>query len=438
MLDPQFVRDHPDRVREALRTKAIGDASLVDRVLDLDARRRAVVTEAQAAQAAANAASKQIGALMQRGEREAAEALRDGVTRGKAHVKTLDDEAKTLDAEFARALLDIPNIPHESVPVGATEDDNLSVFEWGERPAYIAEGEAFAPLMHWEIAARLAGAGPLALVDFERGAKVAGAGFPFYVGPMARLQRGLVAFFLDRAADAGYVEVQPPIVVNEASGIGTGQIPDKEGQMYAAPLDGLFLVPTAEVPVTNALRDDVLAETDLPLRLAAYTPCFRREAGSYGAHVRGLNRLHQFDKVELVQFVHPDRSYDALEALREDVERLIQALDLPYRRLLMCTADLGFTQAKKYDLEVWSGAQQRWLEVSSVSNFEAFQARRANVRYRPTEGGKPAFVHTLNGSGLALPRIVAAILENHQQADGSVLMPEALRPYVGFDRLAAP
>ncbi len=439
MLDPQFVRDHPDRVRQALRDKAIGDPSLVDRVLDLDTRRRTLLTEAQTAQAEANAAAKQIGALMQSGQTTEAAALRERVASGKAHVKALGDEAATVEAAFHRAMLDLPNVPHASVPVGASEDDNVPVFEWGEPPAYVGEdGTPFAPLMHWEIVARLAGAGPLALVDFERGAKVTGAGFPFYVGPMARLQRALVAFFLDRAVEAGYVEVQPPIVINEASGIGTGQLPDKEGQMYTAPLDGLFLVPTAEVPVTNALRDDVLAEADLPLRLCAYTPCFRREAGSYGAHVRGLNRLHQFDKVELVQFVHPDRSYDALEGLREDAERLIQALELPYRRLLMCTADLGFTQTKKYDLEVWSGAQQRWLEVSSVSNFEAFQARRANVRYRAAEGGKPAFVHTLNGSGLALPRIVAAILEHHQQADGSVLLPEALRSYAGFDRLAAP
>ena len=439
MLDPQFVRDHPDRVRQALRDKAIGDATLVDRVLDLDARRRTLLTDAQTAQAEANASAKQIGALMQSGQTAEAAALRERVASGKAHVKALGDEASTVEAAFHRAMLDLPNVPHESVPVGASEADNVPVFEWGERPAYVSDdGTPFAPLMHWEIASRLAGAGPLALVDFERGAKVAGAGFPFYVGPMARLQRALVAFFLDRAVEAGYVEVQPPIVINEASGIGTGQIPDKEGQMYAAPLDGLFLVPTAEVPVTNALRDDVLAEADLPLRLAAYTPCFRREAGSYGAHVRGLNRLHQFDKVELVQFVHPDRSYEALEALRGDAERLIQALELPYRRLLMCTADLGFTQAKKYDLEVWSGAQQRWLEVSSVSNFEAFQARRANVRYRAEGGGKPAFVHTLNGSGLALPRIVAAILEHHQEADGSVRLPEALRPYAGFERLVAP
>lgn len=452
MLDPQFVRDHPDRVRQALRDKAIGDPSLVDRVLDLDARRRTLLTEAQTAQAASNAASKQIGALMQSGQKDDAAALRERVAADKTRVKALEEEAARIDDDFRRAMLDLPNVPHASVPLphateapgydvlGHTDEGNVMVFETGERPAYVdADGQPFTPKPHWEIVAALAGqgAGPLARVDFERGAKVTGAGFPFYVGPLARLQRALIAFFLDRAGEAGYVEVQPPVVVNEASGIGTGQLPDKEGQMYAVPGDGLYLVPTAEVPVTNALRDDTLAEADLPLRLAAYTPCFRREAGSYGAHVRGLNRLHQFDKVELVQFVHPDRSYEALEALREDAERLIQALGLPYRRLLMCTGDLGFTQSKKYDLEVWSGAQQRWLEVSSVSNFEAFQARRANVRYKPAEGGKATFVHTLNGSGLALPRIVAAILEHHQQYDGSVVIPDVLRPYTGFDRLAA-
>jgi seryl-tRNA synthetase len=309
------------------------------------------------------------------------------------------------------------------VPVGATPADNEVAFAWGERPAF-----DFEPKPHWELAERHG------LVDFERGAKVAGAGFPFYLGQGARLQRALVQLFLDLAAEAGYTEMQPPLVVNEASGIGTGQIPDKEAMMYEAERDELFLIPTAEVPVTNFFRDEILDADALPTKYAAYTPCFRREAGSYGKDVRGLNRLHQFDKVELVQFVHPDASYDALESLREDAERAIQKLGLPYKRLLMCTGDMGFTQSKKYDLEVWSAGQGRWLEVSSVSNFEAYQARRASIRFR-AEGGRTRFVHTLNGSGLALPRVVAALIENNQRADGSVTIPEALRPYTGFDRI---
>jgi seryl-tRNA synthetase len=276
------------------------------------------------------------------------------------------------------------------------------------------------------------------LADFERGAKVTGAGFPFYVGQGARLQRALVQFFLDQAATAGYVEVQAPLLVNESSARATGQLPDKEGQMYHAAVDDFYLIPTAEVPVTNFHRDEILSSESLPIKYCAYTPCFRREAGSYGKDVRGLNRLHQFDKVELVQITAPSESYDAMEMLRQDAERLLQALDLPYRRLLMCTADMGFTQAKKYDLEVWSPGQDRWLEVSSISNFEDYQARRLKLRYRPAGGGSPAFVHTLNGSGLALPRIVAALLERYQLADGSVAVPEVLQPYTGFDRLGTP
>jgi seryl-tRNA synthetase len=296
------------------------------------------------------------------------------------------------------------------------------VFEWGEKPSF-----DFEPKPHWELA-EMHG-----LIDFERGAKVTGAGFPFYIGKGARLQRALIQFFLDLAGEVGYTEIQPPLVINEDSGIGTGQIPDKEGQMYEAMRDNLYLIPTAEVPVTNFHRDEIMDAVELPIKYAAYTPCFRREAGSYGKDVRGLNRLHQFDKVELVRFVHPDESYDHLEQLREDAERAVQQLGLPYKRLLMCTGDMGFTQSKKYDLEVWSAGQDRWLEVSSISNFEAFQARRANIRFRPEDGGKPQFVHTLNGSALALPRIVATILENNQRADGSISIPDVLRPYPSFD-----
>lgn len=424
MLDLQLLRDDPDRVRQAIRDKRTGDPSVVDRVLAVDERRRAAQTELQEAQTELNASSKQIGQLMGQGKRDEAQALIQRTNALKQRVKELDEEPKRLEDEQRRLLLEIPNIPHESVPVGATDADNEVVFEWGEAPSF-----DFEPRPHWEIAERHG------LIDFERGAKVTGAGFPFYVGKGARLQRALVQLFLDLADEAGYTEMQPPLVVNEASGIGTGQIPDKEAMMYEAERDGLFLIPTAEVPVTNFFRDEILGATDLPAKFAAFTPCFRREAGSHGRDVRGLNRLHQFDKVELVRFVHPDTSYDALESLREDAERAIRTLGLPYRRLLMCTGDMGFTQSKKYDLEVWSAGQERWLEVSSVSNFEDFQARRANIRFRPEGGGRPEFVHTLNGSGLALPRIVAALLENNQRPDGSVAVPEPLRRYTGFDSI---
>ncbi len=424
MLDLQLLRDDPDRVRQAIRDKRTGDPSVVDRVLAVDERRRGAQTELQEAQTELNASSKQIGQLMGQGKRDEAQALIQRTNALKQRVKQLDEEPKRLEEEQRRLLLEIPNLPHPSVPVGATEADNEVAFEWGETVRF-----DFEPKPHWELAERHG------LIDFERGAKVAGAGFPFYVGKGARLQRALVQLFLDLAGEAGYTEMQPPLVVNEASGIGTGQIPDKEAMMYEAERDELFLIPTAEVPVTNFFRDEILDAADLPTKFAAFTPCFRREAGSYGKDVRGLNRLHQFDKVELVRFVHPDTSYDALESLREDAERAVRTLGLPYRRLLMCTGDMGFTQSKKYDLEVWSAGQERWLEVSSVSNFEAYQARRANIRFRPEDGGKPQFVHTLNGSGLALPRIVAALLENNQRPDGSVAIPEPLRPYTGFDSI---
>ena len=425
MLDLQLLRDHPERIRQALVDKRAGDPAAVDRAIELDARRRALTTETNETQAAANAASKAIGALIAQGLAGEADAKKAETGALKTRVKELEDEQRTVEAALRQALLELPNLPHESVPVTAPGAplDNAVVYETEEKPRF-----DFTPLPHWELLARHG------LVDFERGVKVAGAGFPFYVGKGARLQRGLVAFFLDQAEAAGYTEIQPPLVVNEASGVGTGQLPDKEDQMYEATRDGLYLIPTAEVPVTNFHRDEILEEADLPIRYAAYTPCFRREAGSYGKDVRGLNRLHQFDKVEMVQFVRPGESYDALERLRADAERLLRLLELPYRRLLMCTADLGFTQTKKYDLEVWSAGQERWLEVSSISNFEAFQARRANVRFRAM-GEKPQFVHTLNGSGLALPRVVAALLENGQQADGSVVLPEALVPFIGFDRI---
>ncbi|GAB5518272.1 MAG: serine--tRNA ligase [Rhodothermales bacterium] len=425
MLDLQFIRDETARVRQAMREKGAGDPATLQRILDLDASRRRTLTELQEAQTRSNSISKEIGALMKQGKRDEAQAIIAETGRLKAHIKELEEEAKGLDERLNGLLLEIPNVPHASVPVGYTPDDNEVVLEHGERPTF-----DFEPKAHWDL---LEASG---LVDFERGSKVTGAGFPFYLGKIARLQRALVNFFLDLAtAEGGYTELQAPIMVNEDSARGTGQLPDKEDQMYTIPRDGFFMIPTAELPVTNFLRGEILDAAELPLKFCAYTPCFRREAGSYGKDVRGLNRLHQFDKVELVQIVHPDHSYDALESLREDAERVIQRLELPYQRLLMCTGDMGFTQAKKYDLEVWAAGQERWLEVSSISNFEAFQARRMSIRFKGPDQKKPAIVHTLNGSGLAVPRIVAALLENNQNADGTVTLPDALRPYTGFDTI---
>ena len=423
MIDLDLLRDDPDRVRRSMEAKRIGDPAAVDRAVDLDRQRREAVTELNGLQQRQGELGREIGPLMKAGKRDEAAGLLEESNAVKAQVKEVEEAVRGLDADLRAVMLEIPNTLHESVPVGG-EEDNRTESEWGDTPAF-----AFEPLPHWDLAERHG------LVDFERGAKVTGAGFPFYVGKGARLQRALIGLFLDLAGDAGYTEVEAPILVNEASGVGTGQLPDKEGQMYHVTGDDLYLVPTAEVPLTNYFRDEILAAADLPVKFCGYTPCFRREAGSYGKDVRGLNRLHQFDKVELVRFVRPEDSYDALEELREDAERAVRALGLPYRVLTLASGDLGVTQAKTYDLEVWSAGQGRWLEVSSVSNFEAFQARRANVRFRPAEGEKPQFVHTLNGSGLALPRIVAALLENGQQADGSVVLPEALAAKAGFDRI---
>ena len=423
MIDLDLLRDDPDRVRRSMEAKRLGDPATVGLALDLDTRRREAVTTLNRVQQRQGELGREIGPLMKAGKRDEAASLLAESNAVKAQARDLEETVRGLDAELRDAMLAIPNPIHESVPVGG-EDANVVEAEIGEVPTF-----DFEPLPHWDLCERHG------LVDFERGAKVTGAGFPFYIGQGARLQRALVALFLDLATEAGYTEVQAPILVNEASGIGTGQLPDKEGQMYHTAADDLYMVPTAEVPLTNYLRDEILPPDALPIKYTGYTPCFRREAGSYGKDVRGLNRLHQFDKVELVRFVHPDESYEHLEQLREDAERAVQALGLTYRRLVLASGDLGVTQAKTYDLEVWSAGQGRWLEVSSVSNFESYQARRANVRFRPAEGEKPQFVHTLNGSGLALPRIVAALLENGQQADGSVVLPERLADYTGFDRI---
>lgn len=425
MINPHLLREDPDRLRKAIRDKGLDDPAIVDRLQELDERRRKTLTELQEAQARSNAISKKIGEYMRSGRKAEAQELIDASSTLKGRIKELEEAARQVEDDLDRGMLDLPNIPHPSVPVGQTPDDNQVVAEHGRLPSF-----EFAPEAHWDLAERHR------LIDFERGAKVSGGGFPFYVGKGARLQRALISFFLDLAVEeGGYTELQAPLLVNADSARGTGQLPDKEDLMYEAERDGLFLIPTAEVPVTNLFRDEILEGDRLPLKYAGYTPCFRREAGSHGKDVRGLNRLHQFDKVELVRFVHPDTSYDALEELREDAERPLIALGLPYRVLLMCTGDMGFTQSKKYDLEVWSAGQERWLEVSSISNFEAFQARRMQIRFRADSGRKPVLVHTLNGSGLALPRVVAALLEHYQQADGTILIPEALRPYTGFERI---
>ena len=426
MLDLDTVRNDPRRVKEALRAKDIGSPDLVDTLLEVDETRRSAITELQDVQSRQNELSQQIGALKREGKDEEAEAIIEKTGRMKEKINRLKEEVQEAEARQEELVLELPNIPHPSVPVGADEDDNEVEETIGEPPAF-----DFNPAPHWELADRHN------LVDLERGAKVAGSGFPFYLGKGARLQRALLNFFLDRARERGYTEMQAPLFVNPESAKGTGQLPDKDALMYEIPRDDFYPIPTAEVPVTNFHRDEILAADDLPRRYCTYSPCWRREAGSYGSDVRGLNRLHQFDKVELVRIVPPDESYRALDALLEDAESALDALDLPYRRLLMCTGDMGFTQAKVYDLEVWSAAQERWLEVSSISNFEGFQARRAQIRYRPEPEAKPELVHTLNGSGLAFPRIVAALLENNQQPDGSIELPEALHPYTGFARIGA-
>lgn len=423
MIDPQRLRDDPDRIRQAIREKGY-DATLVDQVVAADKKRRNALTALQELQQTLNEKNREIGPLMKEGRRDAAQPLIEETSKLKEQLKSLEAASSEHEETFEQLLLEIPNPAHPSVPVGKTEADNEVAETWGDTPSF-----AFEPLPHWELADRLK------LIDFERGAKVTGAGFPFYIGFGARLQRGLIQFFLDQSVEAGYVEIQPPLLVNEASGIGTGQLPDKEGQMYVVERDELFPIPTAEVPITNFHREEILDANDLPRLYAAYTPCFRREAGSYGKDVRGLNRLHQFDKVELVRIVEPASSYDHLEALREDAERLLKALELPYRRLVLSTGEMGTTQAKTYDLEVWSPGQDRWLEVSSISNFEAYQARRAKIRFRSQGDRKPEFVHTLNGSALALPRIVAALLETFQEEDGSIALPKALHSYVGVERI---
>jgi seryl-tRNA synthetase len=417
MLDLKFIREHPDLVRDGIRKKGYPDN--VDDILRHDEQRREIIAKVEVLKNRRNVVSEEIARTKKSGQ-DASAAIAE-MNAVKNEIKSLDEKLQNAEQELNALLLSLPNVPHPSVPEGKTAADNQPVFSWGK----LNETD-FPQQPHWDLAEKLG------IIDFDRGTKITGSGFPLYRGAGAILQRALINFFLDEAQERGYTEIQPPLVVNEASATGTGQLPDKEDLMYVVERDRLYLIPTAEVPVTNVFRDEVLSERQLPLKFCAYTPCFRREAGSYGKDVRGLNRLHQFDKVELVKFVHPGVSYNELESLRADAEQLLQKLGLPYRVLLMCTGDMGFTQSKKYDLEVWSVGQQRWLEVSSISNFESFQARRMNIRFK-ADGGKPEFIHTLNGSALALPRVVAAIMENYQTPEGKVVIPKALHRYTGFE-----
>ncbi len=416
MLDPKLIRETPDAVRAAIAKKHL-DVDL-DAVLAIDASWRKLLGETEALRATQKAANTAMAALP-KGSPEFVAKVAE-MKAVSAQVKERELALKETEEKFKQAMLSIPNLPHASVPEGRTPEENVVFSTHGDVTAVSA-----AAMPHWEIA------GFDKLFDFARGSKVTGAGFPFYVGDGARIVRALLHFFLDEDGKAGYTEVNPPIFVNAASATATGQLPDKEGQMYETTPDHLYAVPTAEVPLTNFFRDEIVDEAALPICRCAYTPCFRREAGSYGKDVRGLNRLHQFDKVELLKWVHPSQSYAELDKLRDDAERILRKLGLPYRVLLMCGGDLGFAQSKKYDLEVWSAGQKRWLEVSSCSNFETFQARRAQIRFRSKETGKPELVHTLNGSGLAVPRVLAALLENNLQPDGRVKIPAALVPYFG-------
>jgi seryl-tRNA synthetase len=421
MLDPKLIRESPDVVRAAIAKKHL-DVDL-DAVLAIDVSWRAQLQEVEALRGKQKAANTAMAALA-KGSPEFLAKVAE-MKAVSAQLKERETQLKETEEKVHQAMLSIPNLPHASVPEGRSPEDNV---------VFALHGSHELPrphaIPHWEIP------GFERLFDFARGAKVTGAGFPFYVGDGARLVRALLQFFLDENSKAGYVEVNPPIFVNAASATATGQLPDKEGQMYETTPDHLYAVPTAEVPLTNFFRDEIIDEAALPIYRCAYTPCFRREAGSYGKDVRGLNRLHQFDKVEMLKWVHPATSYNELDKLRGDAERLLQKLDLPYRVLLMCGGDLGFVQSKKYDLEVWSAGQQRWLEVSSCSNFEAFQARRAQIRFRGREGGKPELVHTLNGSGLAVPRVLSALIENNLEEDRRVRIPTALLPYFGKEFLS--
>ena len=422
MLTLKQIRDNKAFTLERLAVKGVDAAATVDRIEQLDDARKAIQAELDANLAQQNAIAKEIGQLFKAGKQAEANAAKEKTVALKESSKQLDEKLKQTETELTDLIVTLPNFPHSSVPLGKTAADNVVVRMGGQNPDLPADA-----LSHWELAAKYD------IIDFDLGVKLTGAGFPVYKGQGARLQRALINFFLDCNTRAGYLEVEPPVMVNEASGFGTGQLPDKEGQMYHATADNFYLVPTAEVPVTNIYRDVILDEKDFPVKMTAYTPCFRREAGSYGKDVRGLNRLHQFDKVEIVQLSLPEKSYEALDGMVAHVESIVKALELPYRILRLCGGDMSFTSALTYDFEVYSEAQKRWLEVSSVSNFESFQANRLKLRYKDADK-KTRLAHTLNGSSRALPRIGAALLENNQTPDG-IRIPEALIPYTGFDMI---
>ncbi len=420
MLQVTDIRENKEKYIKALAKRGIDAASVLEEVLNVDEERRSSQAQLDEVLAQSNSYSKEIGKLFQSGEAQKANELKEKTVELKESSKQLNEQMVNAAEKLQQLLYTLPNIPNDLVPAGTDENDNEEVYKEGEIPKLV-EGA----LPHWELAKKYD------LIDFELGVKITGAGFPVYKGKGARLQRALISYFLDKNTSAGYTEYQVPHLVNEASGYGTGQLPDKEGQMYHVGIDDLYLIPTAEVPVTNMFRGDLLNNSDLPITCTGYTPCFRREAGSYGAHVRGLNRLHQFDKVEIVRIEHPDNSYAALDGMVEHVKGILRELKLPYRILRLCGGDLGFTSALTYDFEVFSTAQDRWLEISSVSNFETFQANRLKLRFKDTDG-KNKLAHTLNGSALALPRVLAGILENYQTEDG-IKIPEVLVPYCGFD-----
>lgn len=423
MLQLTYIRENKEDVLKRLAIKNFKDAeTIINSVIELDNNRKMAQRQADEVKAEANSIARQIGELMKSGKKEEAEALKARTAELKLDEKKFDESLRHIEEDIHKLLVTVPNLPNLNVPVGKTPEDNEVVNEHGAIPKL---HEKAVP--HWELTTKYD------LIDFELGVKLTGAGFPVYKGRGARLQRALINYFLDKATGAGYNEVQPPILVNADSGYGTGQLPDKEGQMYHCQVDDLYLIPTAEVPITNMYRDVILKDSDLPIKNCGYTPCFRREAGSYGKDVRGLNRLHQFDKVEIVQITHPEKSYDTLENMREFVSSLLQELELPYRTLKLCGGDMSFGSALTYDLEVWSAAQGRWLEVSSVSNFETFQTNRLKCRFKGPDG-KTQLAHSLNGSALALPRIVASLLENNQTPEG-IRIPKVLVPYTGFDMI---
>ncbi|MBU2928098.1 serine--tRNA ligase [Winogradskyella psychrotolerans] len=423
MLQVAFIQENKEDIIARLAKRNIDATEMINDAIAFDEDRKAIQTKLDTTKAESNTLSKEIGNLYKSGEAQKANILKEKTTQLKDITKTLEQELNAKIEALSELLYRIPNVPNAIVPAGNTDDDNEETFREGDIPK-LHDGA----LPHWELAKKYN------IIDFELGNKITGAGFPVYIGKGARLQRALIAYFLDKNTEAGYTEYQVPHLVNEASGFGTGQLPDKEGQMYHVTADNLYLIPTAEVPATNIFRDTLLSENDLPVTITGYTPCFRREAGSYGAHVRGLNRLHQFDKVEILRVEHPDNSYKALDSMVNHVKGILQDLKLPYRILRLCGGDLGFTSALTYDFEVFSTAQDRWLEISSVSNFETFQANRLKLRFKNSDG-KNELCHTLNGSSLALPRVLAGILENYQTEDG-IKIPEVLVPYTGFDMIS--